>query len=249
MSRSTAEAFDLICSFPLLEDIVLDSLRPKKDIDGWSAPLTSLKLTGTLDLRVGVPCSVMRRLLDLPGGLHFSRINTTVSDDDAELMADMISRCSDTLESLTIHHWSLCASPSASVANSTSLPLTDKNTPRLVFIDLSKTTNLEYLEFLWNGSTIRWIVTTLQSVRSKNLQDTTISRFCALLERIKGEVRREWEDLDWPLVHFWSTHSIRPQIICLATKGGRDLRDHVPSLLPELTRRGLIDLDERTATW
>ena len=48
-------------------------------------------------------------------------------------------------------------------------------------------------------------------------------------------------ELDRLLVQFWVTHSIRPRVVNAAGKG---LRGYGPSLLPELTRRGLVDLVE-----
>ena len=63
---------------------------------------------------------------------------------------------------------------------------------------------------------------------------------------IKEEDDRQWKDLDLLLVQFWSTHSIRPRVVCVAGRVGEDLRDRLPSLLPELTRRGLIDLVEKS---
>jgi len=120
LTRCTVEVFDLISSFPFLEDLALDDLHPESDADGWSAPVTSPKLTGTLDLCMRDARPVARRLLDLPGGLHFSRINTTFSDDDADSVADLVSRCSDTLEFLNILYWSPCAFPSDPVIDSSS---------------------------------------------------------------------------------------------------------------------------------
>ena len=57
-------------------------------------------------------------------------------------------------------------------------------------------------------------------------------------------VHQEWLDLDHVLVQFWNSHSVRPEITYGA--GGRvdDLRAFAPILLPELTRRGLVNLVE-----
>jgi len=111
------DGFDLICSFPLLEDLALVSTPPTSDPDGWNMPLTSPKLTGTLDLRVpGSGCSVARRLVDLPGGLHFAEIYTLLFfNENAKSLTDLVLRCSDTLESLTICYRPKSAFPSAPV--------------------------------------------------------------------------------------------------------------------------------------
>jgi len=49
---------------------------------------------------------------------------------------------------------------------------------------------------------------------------------------IEGVAYQEWWDLDQLLVQFGTTHSVRPRVVYTA---GNDLRNYVPSLLPELT--------------
>jgi len=116
---SSAQVFDLICSFPILEDLVLICNPSTSDADAWNAPLTSPKLTGSLDLRmIGLPPPVARRLLELPGGLHFSRINLAFFDNETESMKDLVLACSDTLESLTTRRYCpSCAFPSGPVTD------------------------------------------------------------------------------------------------------------------------------------
>jgi len=113
MAHSTAEVFDLICSFPLLEDLELITPSSESDTDSWNIPSTSPKLTGTLDLRLlGAPTMthIIRRLLDLPGGLHFSKIDVMFFDIEAESVKDLVLACSDTLESLSTLCCPVCAS-------------------------------------------------------------------------------------------------------------------------------------------
>ena len=104
LTYAPLEAFDIICSFPLLEDLTLVGLFPTNYADsGWDTPLTSPKLTGSLDLRTfGRARYVIPRLLDLPGGLHFSQINAAFFFEDVELVTDLVTRCSNTLESLSL---------------------------------------------------------------------------------------------------------------------------------------------------
>ena len=59
--------------------------------------------------------------------------------------------------------------------------------------------------------------------------------------------RQQWHDLDRLLAQFWTSHSIRPKVayeVEVEKREDEDIRDHAPSLLPELTRRGFIDLVE-----
>ena len=117
LTAAFIDVFDLVCSFPLLEDLALVMFGSEVEIDGWDAPSTSPKLTGSLDLRMirGIGCTI-RRLLDLPGGLHFTKITVLCPYNDLELITDLLSRCSDTLESLTVFNFIRSAFPSASVA-------------------------------------------------------------------------------------------------------------------------------------
>jgi hypothetical protein len=95
---------DLICSFPLLEDLGLVS--PSQGSHVWNTPLTSPKLTGSLDLSMlGGIHPVARRLLSLPNGLHFTKITAACLDEGIHPVRDLVSRCSDTLESIDIFYY------------------------------------------------------------------------------------------------------------------------------------------------
>ena len=80
----------------------------------------------------------------------------------------------------------------------------------------------------------------LRTIKSKTLQYITIHPATVLT--IEDPVHQEWQDLDRLLVQFWALHPIRLQVTYGIKEGGIDLRDHIPTLLPELTRRGLVDL-------
>ena len=100
-SVSLSEVFSLICSFPLLEDLVLLTIGPKNETDRWNPPPTSPKFTGSLMISGGIH-PVTCRLCDLPGGLRFSKITLSYTNEVTTSVTDLVSRCSDTLESLTI---------------------------------------------------------------------------------------------------------------------------------------------------
>jgi len=119
LDHCTAEVFDLVCSFPLLEDLALINPYPERDAGGWTAPSTSPRLTGSLDLLTfGVARFTTRRLLDLSGGLHFYRINMMFTgNDEAKSVTDLVSSCSDTLESLTLRCYLPGAFPWAPVTD------------------------------------------------------------------------------------------------------------------------------------
>jgi len=109
-SAPSSEIFGLVCSFPLLEDLRLLSPSDNYEVDGWNIPSTSPKFTGCLDLNIaGGMHPTVRRLLELPGGLRFSKVIIMCSDEDAELVMDLVSRCSETLESLSIRYYKIGA--------------------------------------------------------------------------------------------------------------------------------------------
>jgi len=85
---------------------------------------------------------------------------------------------------------------------------------------------------------------TLQTVKSKNLQSITIHLTTGGLQMFRKVADREWNDVDQLLVQFWTSHSIRTRVVYVAGIRGEDTRGYVSSLLPELTRRGLVDLVE-----
>jgi hypothetical protein len=109
-------------------------------------------------------------------------------------------------------------------------------------LDLSQAAKLKDLLFRCGGSNVQRITMALQTVRSKHLRQITIHP-CAASARLSGEpVPQEWQDLDILLVQFWTSHLIRPKIMYDPGKGVNDIRGLAPSLLPELTRRGAVDL-------
>jgi hypothetical protein len=112
---TSPEILHLICSFPLLEDLALIYLSQGGDTG--NTPLTSPELTGSLNLNIfkGIG-PVVRRLLDLPDGLHFAKITVTSIDADATPTTDLVARCSDTLESLSIDVCFPCGFPSTSMS-------------------------------------------------------------------------------------------------------------------------------------
>ena len=98
-----SEVFDLVCSLPLLEDLALVFRTPWRPQE-WTRPRTSPRLTGSLELYVeGGFQSITDHLLRFPNGLHFRRLAVwLVTSQNIKPVEDLMSRCSDTLESLSI---------------------------------------------------------------------------------------------------------------------------------------------------
>ncbi|KAF9780877.1 hypothetical protein BJ322DRAFT_287392 [Thelephora terrestris] len=208
------EIIGLICSFPLLKDLSLHSTR-ESDPSGWATPQTSPKFTGSLKLN-GENRGIIRRLLELPGGLHFSkiRVRCRVEDVDSRTIVDLVSKCSNTLKSLYLRYHHLA---------------TSRAPPPL---DLSNAMKLKHLNFRWGRTHVRWITMTLQTVQSKDLRRITVFLRNILFAPAE-ETILEWHELDRLLVQLWISHSIRPRILYKDVVGGI-----VSRLLPELTMKG-----------
>lgn len=110
--------------------------------------------------------------------------------------------------------------------------------------DLSKLTKLKDVELRWNTSGIQWITTSLETAKSPNLRQVTItiSSFVAFVDPVEEEMCREWQDLDRLLIQLWTLRSISPKIRYEKRDRGNDLGELGPSLLPELTSRGAVSV-------
>ena len=98
---------DIVRSLPLLEDLLLSGSDIDGQLDGLPAiapPSTPLTLTGTLDILVSSRIArTLGRVLELPGGLHFQKIQLSLCyAQDIPLVTELVTACSDTLESLDI---------------------------------------------------------------------------------------------------------------------------------------------------
>ena len=116
LSVLPSEVLNLTFSFPSLQNLYIVSSAESELERKRTIPSTSPKFTGTLALLTkGGIQPYVRPLLDLPGGLHFSSLMIFCRDRDAESAADLVSRCSDTMESLLLHYDSLGVFSSAYV--------------------------------------------------------------------------------------------------------------------------------------
>jgi hypothetical protein len=112
LTSTSLEILDLICSFPLLEDLALVTLRGGGAADVWNIPSTSPKLTGSLSIFGGIIPAACR-LVGLPNGLNFTKISVAYLDEDVKSTTDLVSSCSNTLESFSIYYYTPGVSPSS----------------------------------------------------------------------------------------------------------------------------------------
>ena len=139
------------------------------------------------------------------------------------------------------------------VETDTLLPFTGGSTRSS--IDLSRATRLRDAQFECGDLSAEWIVMTLQTVTSKHrdIRKIGIRTYGLILNdpdadvrQIAGEaVYREWLDLDRLLVQFSELRSIRPKFRFdgMSSDREREAINFVSCLLPEMTKRGLIDLE------
>jgi len=109
-----SQLFDLILSFPLLEDLSVTNclhfpVESDKGSDGLSTPAQPSSFpvfSGSLelDMKAGME-HIGRRLLSLSGGMRFRKfILRWTREEDIPLTAALVERCSRTLKSLDITH-------------------------------------------------------------------------------------------------------------------------------------------------
>ena len=108
----SSQVFDLILSFPLLENLSVFSSTetPIHNRDSSNGPPTAAQspippaFSGSLELSMaGGMGPIARRLSSLPGGIHFRKLTLKwAEEEDILLTMALMERCSRTLESLDI---------------------------------------------------------------------------------------------------------------------------------------------------
>ena len=249
-SLTLSQVFSLIRSIPFLEDLSLTGRAADinyNDQDGLrivAPPPTSPPFTGALGLSMfRGTTDAAQRLLNLPNGLRFRKLQLQrCSRGDLHYVMELVTACSDTLECLDI----TCPPEGAIHFCQTRHLLTSRSTDRSVpiQIDLSKAMKLQHIIFRCGSLRIEWITRTLETITPEN---QGFQRITVDVDRVRILVGVDpgvgWPDLDHLLVRFWESRSIRTTLESF----GRPLRgmmDFAMCLLPELTKRGAIDLVE-----
>ena len=70
----------------------------------------------------------------------------------------------------------------------------------------------------------------------------TLSHRVILRALAVESIHQGWLDLDRLLVQFWTSRSLRLKLMYEWIETGKDLNEAVGLVLPELTRRGIIDV-------
>ena len=240
---------NLICSFPLLEDlsVITEWLVEFEDISDTQPtliqPSKPPSLTGSLELYLPMGVSLLApTLLSLPSGPHFKQLDLVwSSDEDMSLTAALVEKCHHTLERLCVSLW-----PGTSVRHShphtlvTLTPFAGCPMPRP--IDLSKATELKEMA-LPCKSHPQWIVTTLQTITNDHKHFRQITLDNLDLDRFDpaDSTPREWSELDRSLFRLWTSHSIQIEVTYDGTMPKDKVRMCLESLLPEFTRGGEVE--------
>ncbi|KAF9789283.1 hypothetical protein BJ322DRAFT_1041738, partial [Thelephora terrestris] len=250
--------FELVCSLPRLEDLAIIVSQVDDDFDDNTIfSLTSPPLTGPLDLCVSLGMGlVVRRLLELPNGICFRKLEATVySEEDLRHAIAVVEGCSETLECIEI----ICGStgrfrpfsvPSRPV---TGFRLSALVNPWAVSIDFSEVINLKDVAFSLAGPEEVWIAMALETITSKHTDFRKVSITIQIdppgvdypdyVRKAVGErVYRQWMDLDHVLFQLWESKKIHAKVIYSAMEEAGDGLEYVVALLPEMTKRGLVKL-------
>jgi hypothetical protein len=161
-----SELLDLICSFPPPpRDLQLQNVSTSDSTanDEWSAPPSTLpELTGTLRLNGWIGPVIWRSLNLLNDRSCFVNIVMTGRGGDADLMADLVSKCSETLESLSIGYLSVvCFLWFLWLANILLLPTGPVTYRDPSPFDLFKAMKLKDVECHLYTPDVQWITKTL----------------------------------------------------------------------------------------
>ena len=229
-----SRVFGLIRSLPLLEDLSVSD-RDLVDEDGPPTgpdPFPPPALTGSLKISLYSAKGWFRQLLDLRGGLHFTKLTLILpgQEEDLLLAEQLMEACRYTLECLEI-----------------SFP-DNREASKIKLSELEKLQDIT----IKCGPSLDWIAETLESIKSSHLRKNLIHPtpfFFRYLYNLNTKhavetVRDIWSRLDRVLMSFSKSHSIRPEFFSPRHVDEMALiKGILKSLMPESSGRGVIDLN------
>ena len=118
-------------------------------------------------------------------------------------------------------------------------------------IDLSKATKLKDVTLQFQGLSVGWVTSTLKTITSehRDLQEISIkgralsdsTSWPANATAAQYYIWEQWADLEHTLIHLWELHAIRTKVEYYSMKR-EESREFMGSLLPEATKRGIVEL-------
>jgi hypothetical protein len=127
-------------------------------------------------------------------------------------------------------------------------------------VDLSKAIKLREVVFRFDGLSPVWVTRTLRTItpEHRDLQQISIHNTFRYSRRsvpvdakqLAGEEGyEEWMDLDRALIQLWESRTVRTRLFNAGREGGK-MRELRRGLLPEVTKRGIIELvDSAEPRW
>ena len=261
----SSQVFDLILSFPLLEDLRATSYITETDTGDGSIgmstairPLSPPVFTGSLVLWMGGGLKpIIDRLLSLQD-LRFRELTLTlVQEEDLSSVKALVEGCSSTLESLDVTRRPGCTPVRTSACDNDLLSFPGRSMS--TSIDLSEARKLKDATFTFGGQNPIWVLTALQTIthEHRDLQQITLHLPLipsdptpvhldpADIELKIGETTyQHWLELDHLLAQLWEAHSIHLEVVYVvpSPKNRESANSRVDVLLPEVTRRGIANL-------
>ena len=105
----------------------------------------------------------------------------------------------------------------------------------------------EEVEDIWAATALKTITSKHTDFRKVSIHVTPIKAFPvgeSVRETIGEEIYEQWMDLDRVLVQLWETNSIHTQVFYSIDEEEKDAREHICSLLPEMTKRGIVEMTD-----
>lgn len=122
--------------------------------------------------------------------------------------------------------------------------------PHVASIDFSRAKSLKQVAFWLGALDDVWITLALKTLTPNHRDLHQISIYIPVNRFLKTrlameEIHRQWADLDHFLVQLWESNAIHTRVI-YRLKGEKEARECVRGLLPEMTKRGTVELvDQR----
>jgi hypothetical protein len=115
-------------------------------------------------------------------------------------------------------------------------------------INLSKATKLKGIVFRCGLLHSEWVAMALETITSQRRDLQRISIYVPHPLHYVYDEGTQWLHLDRLLVRFWDSRLIRPKVVYRrAMNGEKGMEDWIGRLLPEITKRGIIDLVEESS--
>ena len=259
---SASSLFKLVCSLPLLEDLDVLSRGVSANDDDSTIfqPSASPPLTGTLTLSLirGME-PVTRRLLELPSGVRFRKLECTLYlEEDFPCAMAMVGECSDTLECVEIDCGDLCKFHPFGFPHSHRLTFTSALVDLDAgSIDFSGATRLKELVFHLEEIEDVWTTMALKTLTSKHgdlreillhilVESSPKDEPVNVRETIGEEIFKQWMDLDHILVQLWESSALQTKVIYFTDQEEKETHEYIGGLLQEVMKRGIVKMvDER----